>query len=85
MYHYDDGDVGWMTVVMPLMWMLVVGLTVWLAVRFARSSSGGPSAGPENRTERETPEEILDRRFASGEIDAETHAASRRHLKEHGG
>lgn len=83
MYRYDDGDVGWMMIVMPLMWLLVVGLAIWVVVRLAGGARGADSAGSPPASTRETPEEILDRRFATGDIDAETHAASRRQLKEH--
>lgn len=88
MYDSYDGDSTWMTVMMPLVWLsivglvVLVGLVVYLTGRQPRHAAGepGPSA-PESH--RETPEQILDRRFASGEIDAETHAASRRQLQEH--
>ncbi|MFH8614705.1 SHOCT domain-containing protein [Streptomyces sp. NPDC017979] len=43
-------------------------------------SSGPPSHGP---PQRDTPEEILDRRFAMGEMDADAYAEARRRLAEH--
>lgn len=82
MYRYGDGDIAWMTVMMPLTWLLLVGFAVWLGVRWAQGSSKHVTSPAATPTTRETPEEILDRRFASGEIDAETHMASRRQLKE---
>lgn len=85
MYRYYDGDGAWMTVVMPFMWLVLLGLAVWLTFRLTRGSSSTSSGTPPTTAPRETPEQILDRRFAAGEIDAETHAAARRHLKDHAG
>ncbi|MFH8773692.1 hypothetical protein [Streptomyces sp. NPDC017958] len=49
-----------------------IGLVVWAVVRLIQHG-GGRDEGREGREpRRETPEEILDRRFASDEIDAET-------------
>ena len=80
---YFDGDGAWMLGFIPLMWFLLLGLAVWLTVRLTPSPSFPKHHESTPAEQRETPEQILDRRFASGEIDAETHAASRRQLKEH--
>ena len=48
-----------LAVVLPI---LLIGLVVWLIVRAAISQSRAPS---------ETAEDVLRRRFASGEIDAD--------------
>jgi putative membrane protein len=58
---------------MPLLWIALIGLIVWAAIRLAQRPSDRTDAQPQ----RETPQEILDRRFASGEIDAETYTRAR--------
>lgn len=82
MYRYYDGDATWMAVVMPLMSLVLVGFAVWLAVRLTHDRSGQHMTPQPGEQQRETPEQILDRRFASGEIDAATHTAARRHLEQ---
>jgi putative membrane protein len=67
------GGWNWMMMLMPLLWIVIIGLIVWAAVRFSQRPSGPVSTQPG----RETPHEILDRRFASGEIDAETYTRAR--------
>lgn len=65
MYGYDPGW-GWM-MLMPLLWIALAGVIVWAAVRLAQHGDGRrphPEARP-----RETAREVLDRRYASGEID----------------
>jgi putative membrane protein len=57
---------------MPLLWIVLVGLIVWATVRLTQRPSNQTSA-----PRQETPQEILDRRFASGEIDAETYSRAR--------
>lgn len=72
------GDVGWgwMTVMMGMMvlfWAALVLGVVWLVRGAARSvtrSDGAPGG-------RETPLEVLDRRFAEGAISAEDYGARR--------
>ena len=80
-YHHAD---HWMAfgILMPLLWLVFVAAIVWIVVRILmqRGAFHPPHPlGPPH----ESPEEILDRRFASGEIDAEAHAAARQHLKDH--
>jgi putative membrane protein len=59
-------------VVMSLFWVGLIALIAWVVARLAvdREPSG------------ERPEEILDRRLASGEIDAATYDALRVTLRE---
>jgi putative membrane protein len=71
-----DGGAGWWAMGLGMVvWLVVVALAVWLVVRLVgqRPSGGGP----------ESAEELLRRRFASGEIDAEEYdrrlAVLRRH------
>jgi putative membrane protein len=66
---------GWM-MLMPLLWIVLIGVIVWAAVMVARRPADRPAEQPR----RETPQEILDRRFASGEIDAEAYSRARDQL-----
>ncbi|HET7477198.1 MAG TPA: hypothetical protein VFJ97_14410 [Dermatophilaceae bacterium] len=70
---------GWSAMMfMPLLWILLLGAVIWAAFRFAQPHPDRQS--PQDRSIRETPQEILDRRFASGEIDAEAYTHARAQL-----
>ncbi len=58
---HQQGWNGWM-IVMMMLWPLVIAGAVWAVVALTGSRERGAVA--------ETPRQILDRRFASGEIDA---------------
>ncbi|MER6328060.1 SHOCT domain-containing protein [Streptomyces sp. NPDC001034] len=83
--YWDGGGWVWMAF-MPLFWLVLIGLVVWAVVHLTRHPGEGRGGGPDRggwaprETSRETPEEILDRRFASGEIDADAYHEARRHL-----
>jgi putative membrane protein len=62
-YGWGMGLAGW--IFMGLFWFVVIGAIIWAAVALL---PGRRTAGPAGS---ERPEEILDRRFALGEIDAE--------------
>jgi len=67
---YDNGwGPGLGMLVMLLVWGGIIGLGVWAVARLTRGES--------RPTPVETPRQILDRRFASGEIDAEQYAEAR--------
>jgi putative membrane protein len=66
---------GWM-MLMPLLWIALIAVIVWAVVRLA----GRPADRAADQPRRETPQEILDRRFASGEIDADAHTQARDRL-----
>lgn len=90
MYGYDgDGRAwAWMAVMMPLMWIALIAFTVWAVARLSHNPSVLSTPTPHKplpTQDRETAEDILDRRFAAGEIDAETYAAARKQLKEYRG
>jgi putative membrane protein len=69
------GAAGW--VLMSVFWVVLIAVIVWaLAALFGR---GDRSAGSAAIAER--PEEILDRRLASGEIDADTYDTLRTKLR----
>jgi putative membrane protein len=68
---------GWgVMMFMPFLWVVLIGLTVWAVVALTRRPADRSVEAPR----RETPQEILDRRFASGEIDADTYTQSRDRL-----
>lgn len=73
---YGNDGWGWM-VLMPLLWAVLIGLVVWGVLRLAQTDR---SAGPVGRAHDESPREVLDRRFASGEIDGETYGRMRAQL-----
>lgn len=81
-YYGDGHDWAWMTVLMPLMWIALIGLTAWLVMRLTHPSASPTPVHHPPAPDRETPEEILDRRFAAGEIDAQEHASARQHLQD---
>jgi putative membrane protein len=82
MMYWDGGGWAWMAF-MPLLWIVLIGLVVWAVVRLTHQSAGHGN-GPDHRwPQRESPEEILDRRFASGEIDADAYTEARQRLAAH--
>lgn len=68
--HWYGG--GWM-MFMPLLWIILIGVIAWAVIRLAVDRGA-------DRSRRETPQEILDRRFASGEIDAQAYSDARDRL-----
>ncbi len=88
-YGWGFGLFGW--AFMGLFWLVIIGLLVWAAVTLlprARSGGnegrGGPGApgwpGQPGTPGWESPEDILDRRFARGEIDVEQYRQARQEL-----
>jgi putative membrane protein len=72
-YGWGMGPAG--MIFMGLFWVLVIGLIVWALVALLPNvRSTGRRGG------HETPLEILDRRFAMGEIDAEQYRRARDEL-----
>ena len=71
---YDNGwGSGLGMLVMLVIWGGLIGLGVWAVARLTRGESRPAPV--------ETPRQILDRRLASGDIDAEQYAEAR-HLLE---
>ncbi|MFE7708639.1 SHOCT domain-containing protein [Streptomyces sp. NPDC057486] len=81
MIYWNGGGWAWMAF-MPLLWIALVGLVVWAAIRLTHHSPGHYGNGDRGQR-RETPREILDRRYAAGEIDTQTYVEARRHLDDH--
>ena len=65
---------------MGTFWVALLALIVWLVVRLLPSGNRPASGGSV-----ESPEDILDRRYARGEIDEQTYAAQRNALAAHRG
>jgi putative membrane protein len=71
MWHWHDGADWWAMGIGMLIWIIVlaaaIGLAIGLAIWLVNRGSGGRRPDRDS----ETAEDILRRRFASGEIDAE--------------
>jgi putative membrane protein len=78
-----NGAAPFMWVGMGLFWIVLIGLVIFLVVRLL-PSSGSPGQPPVSTGSRsvETAEQILDRMFATGEIDEQTYRARRGALSE---
>jgi putative membrane protein len=68
-YGGGMGYGAWMF--MGLFWLVLLGLVIWAVVRLL------PDRRHDQRRDVDSPEEILDRRFARGEIDLDTYQAQR--------
>ena len=65
MWGWDAGG-GWLMMgIGMLIWVALIALVVWLVIRAVGQRQGGPRSEPA--------EELLRRRFASGEIDDEVY------------
>lgn len=75
MWGWDGGGGWWAMGLGMVIWVVVIALAVWLVARLVsqRPSGGGT----------ESAEELLRRRFASGEIDAEEYDRRLAILKRH--
>lgn len=71
-YGWGMGFGGW--ILIGLLWVVVLGFVVWGAIALL----GGARTG--GRAQAQTPEEILDRRFAQGELDPEQYQRARQQL-----
>jgi putative membrane protein len=67
---------GWLF--MGLFWLILLGVILYLVVRLLPTGGSGGSG----HQRQESPEEILDRRFARGEIEVETYQAQRTALRQ---
>lgn len=79
MTHWHDGgmNAAWAFWLFGgLFWLLVLGLLAFLALRYL--PAGGQRAP---RPQGESPLDILDRRFALGEVDLKTYQAQRAALE----
>jgi putative membrane protein len=69
-YGWGMGWGAWMF--MGLFWLVLLGVILFLVVRLLPGAGSGGGRPPA-----ESPEDILDKRFARGEIDLETYQAQR--------
>ena len=69
MYDGDGGGAWWWMIPMILVTIIAVAAVVWAIVRTSVPS------GPERSERHATPDEILARRLASGEIDTNEYRA----------
>jgi putative membrane protein len=78
----SGGDWGWMAFMM-LSWVAILVLLVWAVARLSRAiESRHDAIGSDRSAERrESPREVLDRRYAAGEIDAATYSEMRTRLE----
>jgi putative membrane protein len=74
-WHHDGP--GWWIVFVPLFWILVLGGIVFLL------RARGPWGPPRFAGHRETAIEVLDRRYAQGEISLDEYRERRAVLEEH--
>lgn len=78
-YGYGMGAGGW--IAMTIFWVALITLIVW-AISRNRAGSGGRAdstrlRGGAGDSATETSEDILDRRFAAGELDEDTYHSMR--------
>ena len=80
---YGGGMGVGMWVFMGVFWVALIVLIVWLVVKLlpSKAQTGASPAVPQLPAA-ESPLEILDRRFARGEVDLETYQAQRAALIE---
>lgn len=64
-------------ILIGLFWIALIALIIWLVVRLLPSNGQAGAQTPRLPSAPESPIEILDRRFAQGEIDLETYQAHR--------
>lgn len=85
---YGGGMGGGLWILMGLFWIVLIAVIIWLVVRLlssdgSRTESQVPTSPSSAVTTahgpaaQESPVEILDRRFARGELDLETYQAHR--------
>jgi putative membrane protein len=78
---YGGDGWGWsVMMLMPLLWITLLGVIIWAVVRLTQPGGREHGSADQGTARRESPQEILDRRFASGEIDAETYTQTRDRL-----
>jgi putative membrane protein len=65
---YGYGPAGWWMVLMPLLWTAIIAAAVWAVVRLTRPPTRIAGSGMM------TARQILERRYAAGEIDETTYA-----------
>jgi putative membrane protein len=68
-WGFDYGGTLWLAILLQLVfWIGLVALIVWLVMHFTRTPHSAAPPGPDT-IRPESPEEILARRLATGEIE----------------
>lgn len=76
MMGWNGGGMGWGTwLFVGLFWVALIALIIWLVVKLLPAGGRTPSSAPPESGE--SPVDILDRRFARGEVDLETYQVQR--------
>ncbi|MGV8909892.1 MAG: SHOCT domain-containing protein [Propionicimonas sp.] len=69
------GGMGWGGMIgMVVFWVVLIAAIVWAVTRLL---PGRPASGGATQSGQEKPEDVLDRRYARGEIDLETYQGHR--------
>ena len=76
-YRDGYGMSGGGILFMGLMWLVIIGFAIWLVTWMTHRDHHHMTSVEKL----ESPRQILDRRFASGEIDADAYAQSRKLLE----
>jgi putative membrane protein len=76
------GATAIMWIFMGLFWIALLVLIGWLVVRLLPGSSSGHGRVSSAAGQVESPEQVLDRLFATGEIDEQTYRSRRTALAE---
>ena len=69
MMAWYGGGMGWMMIISSVLGLVLIGLVVWAIVRVTYT-------GQQDRPTQPSPRDVLDRRYAAGEIDAESYRAA---------
>lgn len=83
MWGYDNGVAWWGWLLMSLSMVVFWGLVIVGIFALVNWSGGRRDSGGDSREFRDTPEDTLARRLASGEIDQPTYRALRDELRGH--
>ncbi len=78
--YYWQAGMGWWMIIPAIFWIALLAAIIWGVARLTR---GGGASGGQQITQAPpgpTANEILDQRFARGEIDAQTYDAMRERL-----
>jgi putative membrane protein len=74
-------SLGWLFMI--VLWVVLIGVIVWLVVKLLPGSGRrGGGLGSPQPDRSESPEEMLDRMFVTGEIDEATYRARRTALSD---
>jgi putative membrane protein len=74
MMGWYGGGMGWMMIFSSVLGLALIGLVVWAIVRLTATGQ------QQGRSAHSSAREILDRRFASGDLDVDSYRAAVREL-----